>query len=536
MQGYKPPTAGQGTNWRARKCKNLAALSTDSQLAFPRMECIDLTSKGAGTRNDDMIHAILDEGIGQLVFDKRARLIITTMEGGDRFVEIQKYLGLDGDLVNPHQFQLILKAVQEACILYQIPTAAEDLHALAKQNNFVQDKPWELENQKKEEAAEDARRERVLLEREEAVRRRGQGLSDVPSTGSNQPTPAPSKTPPPPPPVPAMIAQGQPPAQQMGIPLAQTKSAPPPTNTGTPPPSTGRPMIPTGILQQAIDFHHTSTGSTHIGMSDHIMWKELSKYLVAQAIPLPTEQQPTSGHWQCTLCGNNQDHSLCQGCGQQARPELIYTLPQHVDPELLSRLKNLETTQKPFQPTPTGGSELPPGSTTEKRPRTKSNEQQFQTLKDKHDDARKAGDREDHDQPPTAPPAGIDDIISTYQEQADERANHDPVDTGDDTRALGQPPSNPTQLPLQLTSGSQNTTPNTQGPPPAEQPGASPPTGSLRTDKELYPAEVDALNRRQNEPGVTTRSQLDLHSDIESTERSDSEYRKSAKKKPTRRL
>lgn len=171
MLGYKPPTTtNQAGAWRNRKCKNLAALSTDSQLSFPRAEVLDLTSRGQGNRGDDMLHVILDEGMGQLMMERKCRLALLGNEAADRFAEVAPYLGLNSEKVPTAEFTKIREAVRDVCIKCNICMDQEDLHRLAMRLGLVVEKPWEEARRQREE--EDAARIRMLEEREAAVKER----------------------------------------------------------------------------------------------------------------------------------------------------------------------------------------------------------------------------------------------------------------------------------------------------------------------------------------------------------------------------
>lgn len=172
MLGFKQPTTGGpgGVQWRNRKCKNLAALSTDSQLAFPRQEALDLTSRGQGTRSDDMLHVILGEGLGQLVHEKRAKLAILSNEAADRLTEITTFLGLNPELVSNQEFSRIKEACRGVCVKYGISTTPENMNELAIKLNLATEKPWEAEKRKQE--ADRQKQEEKLKRREQDIKRR----------------------------------------------------------------------------------------------------------------------------------------------------------------------------------------------------------------------------------------------------------------------------------------------------------------------------------------------------------------------------
>lgn len=646
VMGFKPPADGLPTNaWRTRKCKNLAALGTDSQLAFPRAEVMDFTSKGMGTRSDDMIHCIVDEGLGQLLFDKKAKLSIHTSDATDRLAEIEPYLGLNCKLIPYHEFVMIKNAVREACLKYSIAATAEDLHSLAKECNFITEKPWEAKEREREEA-EQKRLDDMFRERENALRAREETLGIAPAPPTAAPVGLPNTQPPT---IPNIIAQtgGPPmvpqPSQQptsntvQGMHQEQSLGNPAPLNLTTAPQHQHRVEEPSPTPPRDQLLHGSSIDTdvrmldsddeiaqlqkqlaekrsrmqklrqTNHNRTDQLTQQEdLRQQLLTESQAIDesleseekrattlteqaraaqettraflqarqqreqqlhqlrkrvNESDTNTSEWTCSLCGNTQDHTLCQGCGKEARP-------------LPNSAATSSTQPKPFQPTTLGTDGVEqeqalPGATDQlqhpvhtgepddntkekedprKRARPESGGEALEQLKETQDKG-----RSNDGQPPDA-------LILASQRDADRLGSTDPARPNDDTEAIRT-----------TVFEGHSTKPRTNGPPmtrsnmdpdykePAQLPPRIPPSlidsdedpATLKSridllekqgqrDKEIYPGgpeqldqdmedlqrkdaegltkdmcreEKDLLEQRSLTPGVTARHQLDSQDD-----------------------
>lgn len=86
---------GEAVTERARRCKNFSSFSNDTRLMYNRSDLLILTSTGRNDRNADLCHLVLNPGLGEILYDHKASLLILPQGQATRLNQILDFLALD---------------------------------------------------------------------------------------------------------------------------------------------------------------------------------------------------------------------------------------------------------------------------------------------------------------------------------------------------------------------------------------------------------------------------------------------------------
>ena len=82
---------------RPRRCRNFSSFSNDTRLMYNRTDLPVLTSSGRNDRNADLCHLVVNPGLGELLHDHQASILIIQKSQASRLNRILDYLALDSE-------------------------------------------------------------------------------------------------------------------------------------------------------------------------------------------------------------------------------------------------------------------------------------------------------------------------------------------------------------------------------------------------------------------------------------------------------